>query len=591
MSATTVRIKKEARALFWPWCGMMAAGLLAVAPAIPHGLAEGARVLVLFVGIPLLAALTFGNEFTHHTFALLLVQPVDRSRIWREKLLVSAGAAISIGLVMGFALRSDIGLSDEWLGAIIILSLTASMPFWTLLSGSTLGGIALGALTMFGANLAFAAYVRFSGISPASLPVWTGVALAYAIAMLWLSHRRLTHLQTSGGLAGHDVLLSLPNILPENLAGRFRATDPVFNLIRKEFRMLRALWVMAVLVAAYLACVAALGLLPDPALTHESPLKVGLIVPVVAICGLIAILAGCVSLGEERTSGTHAWHLTLPVTAGRLWLIKLLVALFTSLVCAVVLPDSILLAGGFFAGAPLKFVDPIATLMWMFAVSLMTLTSFWCACVVNGTLRAALWTFPVIIGSAMALQAGEALGRRLVETTGSLRAYIIATLETYPGAFTPHFDVSPYILLAVVLLALRRGYRLFRRPGQDSAVSLLRNLAPFVSMWFAFSFLWTASFAGWNGWEAFSEIQASTEKLVQRNQAHFTGEDLAKASPLSRSSARWVRNATVSVTPRPTRPGYIATIHWPSGLECRLVIDHIAGRPVFVGGYPGCRQP
>ena len=53
---------------------------------------------------------------------------------------------------------------------------------------------------------------------------------------------------------------------------------------------------------------------------------------------MIAILAGSLSLGEERTSGTHAWHMTLPVSALRQWLIKLFMALFAGFVGAGLLP-------------------------------------------------------------------------------------------------------------------------------------------------------------------------------------------------------------------------------------------------------------
>ena len=55
------RMYKEARPLFWPWCAVV---LAAATPLVPrlHSLVLISNAGFL-IGIPLLATLSFGNEF------------------------------------------------------------------------------------------------------------------------------------------------------------------------------------------------------------------------------------------------------------------------------------------------------------------------------------------------------------------------------------------------------------------------------------------------------------------------------------------------------------------------------------------------
>ena len=61
MSPRTVRIKKEARALFWPWCAVVLAGALPV--ILLNSYTKKMNLVSFFFGVPLLAALSLGNEF------------------------------------------------------------------------------------------------------------------------------------------------------------------------------------------------------------------------------------------------------------------------------------------------------------------------------------------------------------------------------------------------------------------------------------------------------------------------------------------------------------------------------------------------
>ena len=79
MNARIIRMKKEARALFWPWCAVVIAGALPV--ILSNSYAKKLNLLSFFVGVPLLAALSLGNEFQQRTLSLWLTQPASRMRV------------------------------------------------------------------------------------------------------------------------------------------------------------------------------------------------------------------------------------------------------------------------------------------------------------------------------------------------------------------------------------------------------------------------------------------------------------------------------------------------------------------------------
>ncbi len=145
MTATTVRLKKEARALFWPWCALLIAGALPV--ILANSYTKKLCGVSFFVGVPMLAALAFGSEYQQRTFSLWVTQPLSRAQLWGEKMGVMWCAALSAGLVSGFGLFSFTWpeLDVTWKMAAVagVLAATASAPYFTLSAGSTLGGFAL----------------------------------------------------------------------------------------------------------------------------------------------------------------------------------------------------------------------------------------------------------------------------------------------------------------------------------------------------------------------------------------------------------------------------------------------------------------
>ena len=89
------------------------------------------------------------------------------------------------------------------------------------------------------------------------------VSLGYAGLMLWLGWRLLARFQATGGMASDDLLMAGPDVMPGAWAGwlRCRPTGAVLNLIRKELRLLRPVWLISLLAALGWACLTLFGLL------------------------------------------------------------------------------------------------------------------------------------------------------------------------------------------------------------------------------------------------------------------------------------------------------------------------------------------
>jgi hypothetical protein len=129
-----------------------------------------------------------------------------------------------------------------------------------------------------------------------------------------------------------------------------------------------------------------------------------------------------------------------------------------------------------------------------------------------------------------------------------------------------------------LLFALLQSYRLFRTPPQNSKLWTLRCLLPLIAITLLWSFSATAGFLT-SHWEPFEETRQALDRLhVGAAHVEFTGEDIAKGSPLSAPTRRWLKGSRVAVATGGFHlPGYVATIHLASGLECKLIVAHYGG--------------
>lgn len=611
MNARFIRIKKEGRALFWPWCAVVVAGASPI--VLPHEYAEPMSFLSFFLGVPLLATLSIGNEFQHRTLSLWLTQPFSRMQLWVEKMIVMCSAALSAALVSGIVM-----LSVTWphmrptyrLAAIVYVLVTiASATLWTLASRSTLGGLALFS------GLLFLGSLFSGGISeppPPGQPLQVVPSLAatltiipvgicFAALMLWLSARKLARFQVAGGSAEGDLLMAGPVLMPEALAAWFRPrpSGALLNLIRKEFRLLRPLWVMGLLVMLYVACLAMFRLLPSPPVPEpRTMLQEVLFGPLVSVCIAIAGLAGVLSLGEEKTSGTHAWHMTLPISSRRQWLIKFVMAILAGPSCSVLLPSLTIIVAGSFFGSPWMYLTPAGVLDDLILATVLTFVCFWCACAANGAVRAAAWTLPLTVAVFVAMVAGTWLGHELARNTGTLTDFVVSAFHLSPQAFAAIAESvrenALWMFVPTLLLAVFQSYRLFRAQPQNGALWMLRCLAPLVAITILWNFSLSAGLLS-SHWQPFDETREAIDKIQPGNaNLQLTGDDLAKRSSLTATTQRWLYGSRITIVPRssastapPSSPpvtpgharlsGYLATIHLASGVECQLTVASRGG--------------
>jgi hypothetical protein len=341
----------------------------------------------------------------------------------------------------------------------------------------------------------------------------------------------------------------------------------------------------------YLACAAMFRILPAFPLPprHPAPtVEFSIFVTLGSFFLLAPIFAGVLSLGEERSSGTQAWHMTLPISPLRQWLIKLVMAMVTGLASSVLLPLLVVIAVGFALGSPFMFVDFRGLRDWMILVPIMTFAAFWCACAANGTVRASLWVAAAPMAIWVAGSGGTWLGQELARTTGTLRDVVLSGFHLSPLTFAAITEFARghvlWLFVPTLLLALIQSYRLYRIQPQDSLLWMLRCLMPAAIVTVLWSFSASAGFVS-SRWEPFAETRQALDKLQPGTaNLELTGQDLAKGSPLTAPTRRWLKGSSILVTPDKSHPsGYRATIRLASGVECRLTVAHFGGTAASCG--------
>src|SRR5215813_9299158 len=102
MNATSIRIVREARILYWPWCAVTFVGIVPWLQrnlVLPPLLTSPGLFLASFaIGMSLLASVPLGSEFEHHALSLLLTQPGGRGRMWGEKISATIVATVAAAL-------------------------------------------------------------------------------------------------------------------------------------------------------------------------------------------------------------------------------------------------------------------------------------------------------------------------------------------------------------------------------------------------------------------------------------------------------------------------------------------------------------
>jgi hypothetical protein len=508
MHFQTTRILKEARALFWPWCAVTLAATLSFVPrgySVGQTLAQGIASLGFWLGVPLIATLAFGNEFQHQTLSLILTQPVDRMKIWRDKMLVVFVAVLSAAGVYVLGYRDLISLSgaDAVLPFIWVVVTVGAAVSCTLLARSTIGGMILNFLHVIVIALTTFAFGRFLGPEPApeavrmAFGIAAAVAIVYGVIMVWIGRLMLARFQETG-TANNDLLASSPQAVRAAFSEFLRCSpdSPLSNLVVKEIRLLGPLWLLAILFSVLLLCLAPLKWVPGNGVVQLNvPNIAAFIVFLYALLSML--LAGCLSMGDERTLGTQLWHMTLPVSAGLQWLIKLsmaILATFGGLVFVFTVGQLI------FGFAFVDGIDDLAgghSLLHFFGLSLLSFPAFWCACAVTGTVRAALWAIPATAATLFMTRLGIGVAEGFGDSAPML--FVVSTIHSVRPMTEAGYSVFLeltygrfgflWLVIPPILVALFQSRRLFRREVPENSKSLVRALLWPVGVAFVFSFI------------------------------------------------------------------------------------------------------
>ena len=455
---------------------------------------------VFVLSIPLLAASSYGAEFHHRTFGLLLAQPAERRRIWLEKLLVLSAVVGALGCLwlaqfgllhwlaratgspmwpgLDFRYPFEFSAGELLTPVLVVLAVVLSGAFWTLGARSTIGGLVF---TLAGSFLPLALVVllfqavhwlRGPGISPQTIenldawiePCFRLVLPVYSGLFLWLGWRKFARMELKDapsasaafeGAASGRTGLRLGHWL------RCRPVGATLNLVRKEVRLQRPLLMVAgAFVVCWLPAVLLCRLLPDRG--YENILW-GM---ACIYCPLTLLLAGALSLGEEANLGVSDWQLTLPVSARRQWAVKLGVGWVVALSFGVALP--LFLAWATLPRAWFKLDSLDADFVVSFSSFFCTafLLSFWAATLLRNTIHAVLATVVSTVVMACCLPAAAWLGEHAGGLQSTLLGWCFALFHLGPEPFH-HSRLLLWAPIAVVgaavaSVALVQSFRRFR---------------------------------------------------------------------------------------------------------------------------------
>lgn len=635
------RITKEARQIFWPWAVVTAASAAALVtpwawqPAWEYShSAQIAFGLVVLTGFPLLAGLPIGYEFQYHTLPALLAAPVDRRRVWREKFILTLAMVIAPAILCALrAQENHVGLGAAAVATAWIAALAASAMFWTLFAKSTMGGLALNICVQW-VILTGWLYLRLKLDMNGLFSPWVEAAaavllLGYAVVMVWLGRRTLLRFQAIEGQSECDPLSALSaRLVPRQAAEWFRCQPDrlVCNLFLKELQLLRPVWPLAALNLLAWTCLFALGTDPGyhPLHSPDGALIVASLAATFVLSPLIAILAGTLSLGEEKHFGTHGWHLTLPVPAWLQWTVKLGIAVLTGTIFAGALPPLAVAAREWFLGEPLGMRGPTVVWLCPLVFATVTLAAFWLATLTKGTVRAALWVFPALFLFGATYSLGYESGYKFAAWAQTFTDHMLLWLDPFRLRLLPFpsfprwWPWSPTFMPVILLIfasaapvgafILVQTYRKFRGRAEDTDWYLARNLLTAASVVFACGIA-LGDFGGLiqrsqrqvvdflrETNAAIVKLEAGTAFQAGAPPLRLTAAELERAVPMSDATRHWLGNGTVTVSPAPpdwkatekflgrNRFGYssqraaaeqpflsyVASVRLSNGLTCRM---------------------
>jgi ABC-type transport system involved in multi-copper enzyme maturation permease subunit len=331
----TIGLYKEARALSTTWA-LAAAALIAMSwwgarPGFELGLAA------YIAGAVFLGAESVGQEYTNRTLPLLLSQPIDRRRIYLQKVGVLIVMLLLLAAVQ-WAMRGDEWqqLAEDrqtaaWLLPVIGGALIA--PWLTMITRSTLGGAAL---TCFSAGIAWMVLlavpiVRFgSGADEAgaiALGYMPRVIVLFSVIAAVLGWRTFTALEA---IDGEVAVIALPRWIAPG-EGR-RGYRPWRAMLSKELHLQQLTFGITI---QYFVVWGTIGwLLHLVPAWRDFPLHAVTTV----YCMILPVVIGAIASAEERHHGMLQGQLLQPIPHWQQWIAKAGVTFSLALIFGVGLP-------------------------------------------------------------------------------------------------------------------------------------------------------------------------------------------------------------------------------------------------------------
>lgn len=354
------RVWKEARTISYPWAIMAAVCLVPLLWRTHPSDAAWVRINALVLGAILMGAASFGSEFSNGTITLLLSQPISRSRLWFEKMLVLIAGLLPLWLLFPLSSAALLSRAPDGLLSFLPLLGLFSAPYLSLLTRNRIGAIVFSVLIpvlgWIGINLYGSFLQAAAGFQPEVLDLAyravdelaMAAALSYTAGCALAGYWRFRKLELAGQPAEQAML---GDSLEQLISRLGRAVFPLRGgvtaaLIHKELRLQQTICFLALLFCVVQAAVLIL-IVWVPLAQRE----LYFYFPIAILAGLTPILIGAHSVAEERNLQTHLWHQTVPTSALRQWIIKLMTLFPLSALIGVILPAAWLQIGHYFTDA------------------------------------------------------------------------------------------------------------------------------------------------------------------------------------------------------------------------------------------------
>jgi ABC-type transport system involved in multi-copper enzyme maturation permease subunit len=365
-------VRKEIR-LLWPVWLMTMAVVLCLG-FVKHETGTGFLISLVAIGSVLLGVTSFGYEFSHGTFSILLAQPIPRVRLLRIKMCVLAAAMLTICLALLVVVVSrwgpDLRNSDVQMFILfVVIGFGAAFAGGALLSqAARQTGVAFWISILFPIAIASAIGILMSDRSETAMAWSQGLALgSYDVIAFLLACRHFLRAQDLPPASG---AISLPQWLrmrsKVQSATAIRSYRPIKAMIRKELQLHQiTLFLAGILLVLHIAVLFVRKIVFDPNNLHKTSYE--LLGIWWLLWFILPLMFAGVAIAEERRQGSLAGLLCLPVRREVQYLIKCAVALGLGVLFGGVMPW-LLETIGLAAGYPTGFIreSPFSRNPWLF---------------------------------------------------------------------------------------------------------------------------------------------------------------------------------------------------------------------------------